>query len=408
MYNLNKFTKIMLFIYFAVNVMAYLRILYFNELIGDFVGFKFDLISLNFSLLLILLSCYLSVKIAFIFYKNINFKREIYRFNYQNTTGFLIFFIQCFFILYFISSGTRVAGSNYRDPSIWSIFWVLLPADSLFLIYYALTEKRSFIYFLNLFTAVLSNIIRGWSGIFFIIGYFEFYNYISKNKNLNIYIISFLIILILILYPFIFLFKLFLRDYISTGFTIGNLLMAFTQTLDFIFETSFSVIYSDYSLFSLIDRLQLVANLTGIIDNLNGISSYLGADQFYPFWMDGLHGIAFDRILGFAPRESLGSALGYLISNDQSASLSWVVNSSLTAWLFIDPLLSPLFILYITILIFFCAYICKYIIDSDKSINLVIFTCFFYLIPGWLMVFNTMLYSFIIFILLVKFSKLIK
>ena len=274
--------------------------------------------------------------------------------------GLLLLFLQLLFLLYFTSTGTYVASAEVTNSTILSQIWVLMPVDVLFYVYYGCYRESKFFKW-NLIVWFVSNMIRGWSGVFLTSIFFESCRLIRLGKFRIKYILVGMP-LILVGYPIIYFVKLFIRFYAyKSNLTIDYFVASF-NSIDL-----FDVI--GVSIAQIFNRLQLISSSIAVFQ----LSPILGGEfinnQFYPFWLEGIHGLAVDKILGTQPIVNLGQALALHL--DPFSNINWNSNPTFIGWFFIAPLLSVWNFSYAFTLCALIYFFVKKITSSEASSDMV-------------------------------------
>ncbi len=114
--------------------------------------------------------------------------------------GAFLFVLQAGYILFNYLNGVNVAGSIEKTDSSLSVFFVLVPADALFLIYYGVFRGHRCFY-PNFLLWMASNLMRGWSGVFLFIVFFEWCRGV-RNKTIKLFPAVFGLLLLLFVRSF--------------------------------------------------------------------------------------------------------------------------------------------------------------------------------------------------------------
>ena len=156
--------------------------------------------------LLVALSYIVPLLIVFPLFSKIKVRPIAYsRIDLGNAVGILCLILQLAYIAFFLATGTGVAGSINRSSSLFSIFWVLLNQDTLFLIYYGFYRSKR-MFWPILVVAIISNLLRGWNGIFIVIVFMESCRLMRAGK-LRIKHVFLGAGLVVVCYPFIWALK---------------------------------------------------------------------------------------------------------------------------------------------------------------------------------------------------------
>lgn len=391
--------------FIVINVIAYLIMLQTGELIGDVKGISvknFDL--LNISVFLVCISYLLVLFVIFPFFIKIRIPKVNYKHEQlaEARVSWLFCILQLLFIGFNLLNGVNVAGSgNVSTNSIFSIFWVFFPVDLFLVIYYAFYRK-SRLFKINIVIAIISAVVRGRADIFVLILFFEISRKI-RDKSLPFKKLTMLIFVVLCCYPLITALKFAFRLYLGDG--SGG------QEFDFIFfqllsETKeYGYFHAFYSAIEhIIGRLQTVALVSEIARFSNTLLDLFSQGGFYPFWLEGLHGIILDQVLGAPRNVPLGTA--FTAVGDFSWKFDvgdWNTNPGLVGWIVLNPLWTGSYIAYITLLCFLTTFFAKLIGNSDMRDDMVWYSWAFYLMPAWLGVFFLFTYTLALF-LFIKFT----
>lgn len=395
-----------LFVFVFFNIVAALIILSSGKLLGD-VGdlplwSKNDLIwasiSIIFSFVIILVPLFELLE-----------KIQVNTLHSHNDevigrrVGKALLLFQLGFIAFFLSTGTFVAGSTVKSESLLSIFWVLVPNDALFLIYYGVYRKNK-LFYPNLVVSIISNILRGWSAIFLIIIFMEWCRLVRAGK-LRIKYVLICFIIVMLSYPFLLLVKLQIRFFFNSGFSIfeiSNILQNVSENLS---VSDFLSLVTE-GLNQIVGRLQFVSNVITLMHFSNNVQHAIDLGNIAPFWREGLQGLVLDRLTGIKVM-NIGVAMTEFIDPNQVQIGSWNMNTGYTGWFFVMPYYVPLYILYTCSLAFLSMALVKKISRSSLSRDMLWFGWLTFLIPGWLASFVLFIYALIFFLCLQVFLILI-
>jgi len=397
---LSKQYRPWLFGFVIINIIASLIMYGKLELIGDLAGTKInDPSTLWLSLCLISLSYIL---LMYPFYSSLQ-KIKITKIKFKKTDkvlgekiGVVVFILQLLFFLFNSYYGVNTAGSNNTTADTpLALLWVVVPADTLFVIYYAFYRDNKF-FKLNVTIWLLSNLIRGWAGIFLFIIFFEW----CRLRRRGVIHLGKMILagsVIITLYPILSIFKWIMRS-------------AAGKDIDFsyiITESSSNLAEQDYiqlilfGLEHIIARLQLTSILVDVINLKESLQLHFRNGDFLPFWMEGLHGIFIERLFYGEKTMTVGVAF------TEYASFGWVfdigdwnINVSLPAWFFITPYLSVIYVFYIMLLCFISIFFVKLIGENEGAKDLIWLTWLVYLIPLWLGTFVAFIYALLVFLII--------
>lgn len=313
---------------------------------------------------------------------------------------FFILASQIVFLMYFYTNGLYSAGSSIRDDSWVSYFWVLFPVDMLFFIYYGY-QRNSPIFKYNLTVALISSIIRGWSGILLTVVYMEFSRYSTKNGINRIFLLA-LLAASLLAYPFVLNAKFEIRKY-SLGEVESSEIVYDLVNMSNL-DPSY-LISLKLSTEQLLSRIQIVSHAAAITENIEFFRSQLDADIIYPFWLEGIHGLASDILIGNEKRLSFTNSIAQFIDGGVT-NIVWNVNPSVLGWMELDGFFGVPTLFYITLLCLLSAKISSLLPNTIDTKAMVWYAWLVYINPGWLAAFILFIYSqFIFYMLCVLFKK---
>ncbi|MFM5806864.1 oligosaccharide repeat unit polymerase [Aeromonas veronii] len=385
MYDKLRSPKFVFFIFFIlVNIFSYVLVTNSGSLIGESSAIEFTSWYFVVPVLIMLVISYFFILCpVYIIFRKV-YVRSIFPHGIPNDIskfiGIIVLSLQLSFILYFSLTGTFSANSTERAGSIGSAFWVFISIDNLFLVYYALFRETNLFKY-NLFFAVASNVLRGWSSIFFIIIFLEF-SRLYRLKRLKMYILLLSSVLVIVLYPFIYFGKLILRAMtISGGDLSVGVDLVFTgleKSADSVsFVTALSV-----SLEQVITRFQLLSNALAVYEVREYLNDKLVAGDIVPYWAESIYGIIFHKMLNLSYGINLGEMMANIISSSPFDT-SWNSNPSFLAWFFIEPSSSICYILFVLTLCAVSMFICKLSSGTGLYLDLIWFSWLIYVLPGW-------------------------
>lgn len=319
----------------------------------------------------------------------------------DNIFGFVVIFFQVAFICFFLATGTFVAGSSKRIDSIWSVFWVLLSVDSIFLIYYGFCREDR-LFYPNLFVAIASNFLRGWGGIFVVIAFMESCRLIRSGRLRGKHIFWSILLLVL-LYPFFYLLRLQIRFYFSSGASFEGLLQVAETVFSGVDILNFLEMLIE-SFAQIFERLHLVSSVVVVYQNSSDLQSALDTGAILPYWMEGLHGLAYGRIAGVELPPNIGVALAKLIDPFQ-VDVNWNSNPGYVGWFIVSPWSAFLYLLYTFFLAFLSIFLVRKMGGRSISLDMVWFAWLSFLLPGWIASFVLFVHSLCVFLMLRAFSR---
>ncbi|MDM5119741.1 oligosaccharide repeat unit polymerase [Aeromonas hydrophila] len=312
--------------------------------------------------------------------------------------GVFIFIIQVAFISYFVSTGTFSANSTVREGSIFSAFWVLVSVDNLFLIYYS-CYRHSKLFKFNLVIAIISNIMRGWSSIFFVILFIEFCR-LYRRKRLRMRNLVMSGTLVLVLYPVLYVFKLMMRATVSGGEADAFNLVMTGLGLESGFTLSNYYSLMLISLEQIVVRFQLLSNALAIYEIKDFFNASLEAGRIIPFWFEGIYGLIIHKFLSIDYPLDLGQMLAQYVT-PLNVDASWNANPTFLAWFFISPDTSLIYMIYLISLAYISVVLCKALQINGLYKDFVWFSWFSYIIPGWIASFILFVHSQLIFLVII-------
>jgi hypothetical protein len=387
--------------FIVINLLAYGIMLQTGELLGDVKGVLVqDYGLLHVSALLVCFSYFIVLFVVFEFFIKIKVPKIRFKFESLSGNRVGVFFsvLQMLFLSISILNGVNIAGSgNATTNSIFSIFWVFFPVDLLLVIYYSFYRDSSF-FKVNIIIAIISSLLRGRADVFLMILFFEISRKI-RNKSLSFIKIFFVGLGTLCLYPVLIVLKFAFRLYLGEGgdqsldvLIIG--LMEQNQKSGFFYSLYFGFEH-------ILGRLQTVSIVAEIARFSSTLRELFSQGGFYPFWLEGLHGIILDQVLGHSINVPLGTAFtGVGDFNWQFDVGDWNTNPGLVGWVVLNPLWTAGYIFYIAFLCFFSVVFTKIIGDCDMRNDMLWYSWAFYLMPAWLGVFFLFTYTLLLFFLI--------
>lgn len=407
--NQHRPTSIWLWGYVLINLCATIWMLAYGELLGDAAGVPISNVSdLLIAFFLVIASYVFLLGPLFGFFSNMKIKKifisqkmssiMLSEYKLNLNIGWIILVIQLSFMVFNLANHVNIAGSAHiTADSIFSIVWVLLPVDSLFLIYYGIVRENSLnrLVGANLLVYLISNFLRGWTGMLLFIMFLEWCRAVrhKKIRFKPLVIISFIIIF---LYPFVLSFKWAFRvsgfsdELASEGITDALLLFSESDYISIIFDT----------IGQIVSRLQITSIVEEVIRYSTVLQNQFDLNVFRPFWMEGLHGIVYDRM--FLSKKSIDVGVAFTMMEHFGNAFeigSWNVNIGWVGWLFISPYWIPVFIIYTTLLCFLSVFFAKKIGMNPLFSDLIWLSWLVYLIPGWLGAFVGFIYALLVFLI---------
>lgn len=310
--------------------------------------------------------------------------------------GTVLMLLQSAFFLFNLSYGVNTAGAETTAPGStpFALFWVFVPVDALVVIYYGYYRDNR-LFYPNLMLWVVSNLARGWSGIFFFILFFEWCRAARAGKIRIGWVLG-VGALVVLMYPLLINLKWIIR---AGG--QGNIGLAEVSE-------GFSVLFASRDYYSLIgdglmqivSRFQTTSNVVEVIRLSDFLQDEFAAGRFTPFWLEGLHGVIYEHLIQGRRSMPIGVAFtGYTAIPERVFELgSWNTNIGYPGWLFIAPVYVPLYLVYTLLLGYLSFFLSKKIGTSGQARDMVWLAWLVYLLPPWHAAFVGFLYAMCIFI----------
>lgn len=401
-----SFKVFWLALYLVINALATLIIVNKGELIGDITTPVSDFSIVYLAFVLVGFSYWFFLGPFFNFAAKFKVSALKLRQDHElvgNKIGLLLLVWQICFIIFNTVYGTSVAGAgNISSGSFLGYVFVLLDSDALFFIYYGIFRENKYFKY-NLAVYVLSNVLRGWAGVFLFILFFESCR-MYRARRLKIRVAAALLILTAIMYPTLSAVKWAIR---ANAFVGDSAIAVVTDTVE-------SLDYDDYfNLVSvgtehIVERLQSVSALVDIIKNQGGLSDDFASGKFLPFWLEGLHGTIIDRVLNgslVAKTERMPVSVVYWdkLRPDSMSDGIGNVATSYPGWIVIAPLYSGFYILYTMFLGVLPLLLVKKMTREPAAREMVWLAWLMYLMVPWLGAMVKFVYSVFFFYLLYSF-----
>lgn len=372
--------------------------LYSGELIGDVAGnILYSRSVLVWALFLILSSYYVILVPLFNFLSKL--KVEKIQFPGSDVLigeriGKFLLVCQLIYMSFNLVNGVNVAGSAPSSDSIpFALFWVFFPIDALMVLYYTFYRDNKMMP-ANIFVWVASNVIRGWSGIILLIIFFEWCRAYRAGK-IRVRWIAMVGVGVVLLYPILLNLKWIMRASSKVGlFEAAESAFSALDGFDYL------TLIGD-GLTQLVSRFQTTANLVEVIHMKELLQNEFSQGKFTAFWMEGLHGIAFERLFYNEKSIPIGVAFtGYADFDSIFEIGSWNTNISFVGWFFIAPYLIPLYIIYTVFLAGLSFFLMRKLDASKQAEDMLWFSWLIYLLPPWHSAFVLFLYSLLVFIVM--------
>jgi hypothetical protein len=391
-------TSVWLWSYVLINIVATIWMLSSGELLGDAKGLALRNVDyLLVASIAVVLSYVIILVPVFKFCLRVKSKRLhtlVSEDELNNRLGVFLFIAQLAFFAFNLSYGVNIAGSgNIRADTPIGMIWIILPVDSLFLIYYA-SARDSKYWWLNLAVYLVSNILRGWLGMFLFVIFLEWCRAYRLNK-IRWKGATLVGLFVIFIYPVILNLKWIFRAADSKDLSL-------VSAVSTLFETISDGAYSDViidGIGQIISRLQITSMVEEVIRFSSALQVGFDAGTFKPFWLDGIHGIMFDKIFYSQNRMSIGVAFTSIGDFGNTFDIgSWNTNTGWVGWLFVAPGWIALLFLYTALLCVLSVYLAKKIGMGPLMRDLVWFAWLIYLLPGWLGGFVGFIYALAVFL----------
>lgn len=387
-----------LFLYIFSNIIAACLMLSSGELIGDVAGNPlYSKSVLVWALFLVVSSYYIILVPLFDFLQKIKVKKI----NFPGSDdmigeriGKFLLFFQLIYMSFNLVNGVNVAGSGPSGENIpFALFWVFFPIDSLVMLYYAFYRDNKMLP-ANIFIWIISNLIRGWSGMYLLVIFFEWCRAYRAGR-IRLRWIVMVGSAVVLLYPILVNLKWIMRASSKVGFPEAAD-SAFSSLDGFDYFT----LVGD-GITHLISRFQTTSILVEVIHMRDLLQYEFSHGQFTPFWMEGLHGIAFDRLFYGEKSVPIGVAFtGYADFDSVFEVGTWNTNISFAGWFFIAPYLIPFYIIYTIFLAALSSFLVKKLDFGKQAEDMLWFAWLIYLLPPWHSAFVLFIYSLLLFIML--------
>lgn len=305
--------------------------------------------------------------------------------------GIFLFILQVGYVLFNYLNGVNVAGSIEKTDSYLSVFFVLVPSDALFLIYYGVFRGNKYFY-PNLLVWIASNILRGWSGVFLFIVFFEWCRGI-RNKKITLFEMVCGLLFLLLIYPAILNVKMAIRAAGDGGLSFNEILTIGAAT----FAGGDFISLAADGIFSLVGRIQIASILVEVIRLKDVLHSEFMNGSFSPFWLEGLHGVVLNRMTGETSISIATKFPEYANFPGNYELGQWNTNIGYVGWFFIAPIFIPLYVLYTFILASLSVFLTKKISNENSAGDVVWIAWAVYLLAPWLNVFVTFIYALMLF-----------
>lgn len=311
--------------------------------------------------------------------------------------GLVLFFLQAGFFAFNIFAGVNVAGAaSSVSDSPFSLVWVFIPVDALFFIYYGYCRGHKLFIF-NLVLWLVSNVMRGWSSVFLVVIFFE-YCRLGRLGLITKKLVLLSFVAALVGYPVINGIKWAVRLAAGSGASVVDMVQSVNIQGG---EVDYSDVVSD-GVVHLVGRVHMVSMLSKVYENASVMALELNNGVFYPFWKEGIIGLAFDKISGRQKVVPVGVAMtSYAGLSTVENFGDWNVNISYLGWILFDYMDLHWYILYTLLLCSLSLFFLKKISGGNSGYDGVWFAWLLYLMPAWWGAFVGYVYAQFIFLVIV-------
>jgi len=308
--------------------------------------------------------------------------------------GKLLFLLQAGFMAFNLLTGLNIAGSgNIRTESSLSFFWVLMPVDALFLIYYG-TYRESRHFYPNILIYIVSNLLRGWTGFFMFILFIEWCR-AARAKKLSMPLVISIGLVVVLLYPMLSNLKWIIRASTTIELTMDGLMEGFVALFDS--ADYIQLVWS--GLLHLISRLQSVSLVVETMRMSDFLQAEFAKGLIQPFWKEGLHGIVYDRLFSSEKVWPIGIKFTeYEYEYGLFEVGDWNVSIGYVGWFFIAPFLVPFYLLYTMLLGVVSFLLIKKIGMTELSKDVLWYAWLVYMLAPWPAAFVGFIYSLLVFL----------
>lgn len=384
--------------YIAANIVGALIMSATGKLIGDAEGGRLYSQDALFSAVFLVSACYfLILGPVFNVISKIKVKAKnfiIDEVKIGKRIGILLFILQVAFMFFNLTTGANIAGSDLKIESMFSIVWVLIPVDILFIIYYG-TYRTNRYFYLNAIVWFVSNFLRGWGGIYLFILFFEWCRGI-RSKTITIFRASMILLVVLLTYPVLTSIKFLIR---ASGRENLSLNFILEEVANILLKQDYILLLGE-GISHLIGRLQSTSQVVEVM-RLNALlQSEFSHGRFAPFWLEGLHGITLNRLLNENYVPVTVAFTKYASTGWDNNVGDWNVNIGYPGWFIIAPNLILVYLLYTVFLGFISFYILKKIGISSLAKDMIWLAWLIFLLAPWFAAFVNFIYALFVFFLI--------
>ncbi|MFC5498402.1 oligosaccharide repeat unit polymerase [Caenimonas terrae] len=362
---------------------------------GDFEGFRSDAVVILINLFLVILFYLASVFL----YRNLKGKfreAELFPSNVMSL-GWFVAAIQIIFFLY-LTFGEVGLDQLKGQASFASYFQYLFVPDYLFLTYYAF-GRGARLFYPNLLLYLASTSVRGVSGGFIFLIFFEVVAAFQKSKWT---LVSLALLIIVLLSPFIYE----LRNLVRSASPAYLFSTPWSELAATVFESAYLNIHFLDSLHDVGDfvlmRLQHLSSPVAIYNHLD------------LFWLGDIKGTFLSFLFDGGPQRSLLGESFYsspLLSEYLTISMfptpygSWFTHPSLVGWLWVDPFSFPLLVVYCIALLSLNLFLVKKIGGDAYALACSFIFFLVFIMNGWFGPYISTIQAFVILLVLSRVAR---
>lgn len=387
-----------LLMYVVVNLIAACFMFDSGELVGDLVGKPlYSVAALVWALILVVSSYYLILGPLFNFLVRMKVKPLVLRADDEalgRKIGTILLLLQCAYFAFNTVNGVNMAGAEVQQDSVpFAMFWVFLPVDTMIVVYYG-CYRNNRMFYPNLLVWLISNLARGWSGMFLFVIFFEWCR-MARGGRVKWGRILAVGAVVVVCYPVLINLKWIIRASSQAGIGLAEV----QEGLSAMFASADYLTLIGDGLMQIVGRFQTTANVVEVMRIRELLQDEYGAGQFTPFWREGLHGIALERLYFGARSVPIGIAFTDYAALGHGVEVgSWNTNIGYVGWLFIAPWGIPLYLLYTLLLGYISVFLMKKLGQTAQTADMIWLTWLLYLLPPWHAMFVGFLYAMTVFL----------
>ena len=289
----------------------------------------------------------------------------------ERVVGWFVFGLQVLFLYFVISEGTYIAGSMKKSDSLLKWVAIFLVPDSVFMVYYGL-YRRSSQFYPNLLAYLISNFIRGWSGMWLYVIFFEIAHRVRAGR-FRWQPVLVLLCAVAALLPAVMYAKWTMRGF-------GGEFEALGSTLDFSLGELYGVTFAWISM-----RVQHLSSVLAAIQGGDALRGALGSGSCQYFFEEGLPQFVLYRLFGLNEVRDVHSMIPELLLTLpvlDSESVS-VVHLGLSGWIWLLPAWTPLYLVYVIGLGSIGVWMMKRMGGRGLAMDAIWLSWVLYLMNGW-------------------------